>query len=71
MEDPQNIPEPSQQFENIDFNSSPEENNKVDSNNDDQEQVNYISHIVCWFLFFFFVEFADIEQFGQQWFSSL
>lgn len=46
MEDPQNTPEPSQQFENIDFNSSPEENNKVDSNNDEQEQVNYISHIV-------------------------
>lgn len=39
MEDPQNTLEPAQQFENIDFNSSPEDNNKDSSNNDDQEQV--------------------------------
>lgn len=64
MEDPQNAPEPSQQFENIDFNSSPEEHNKADSNNDDPEQVNYISHIVCSLFFFFFV--VDIDQFGQR-----
>lgn len=52
MEDPQSTPEPSQQFENIDFNSSPEENNKTDSNNDEQEQVNYISHFTYCLLFF-------------------
>lgn len=40
MEDQQANIEPSQQFENIDFNSSPDhENNKESSNNDDQEQV--------------------------------
>lgn len=39
MEDQQPTIEPSQQFENIDFNSSPDENNKESSNNDDHEQV--------------------------------
>lgn len=38
MEDQQVTAEPSQQFENIDFNSSPEDN-KESSNNDDHEQV--------------------------------
>lgn len=41
MEDQPSIVEPSQQFENIDFNSSPDENNKESSNNDDLEQVFY------------------------------
>lgn len=40
MEDQQEITtEPSQQFENIDFNSSLDENNKDGSNHDEQEQV--------------------------------
>lgn len=38
MEDQQATAEPSQQFENIDFNSSPEDN-KESSNNEEQEQV--------------------------------
>lgn len=39
MEDQHATIEPSQQFENIDFNSSPDENNKELSNNEDLEQV--------------------------------
>lgn len=42
MEEPQSATEPSQQFENIDFNSSPDDNNKESSNNGDQDQVNSI-----------------------------
>lgn len=54
MEDPQNTPEPFQQFENIDFNSSLEENNKADSINDDQDQVNYNLPYCLMCVFFFF-----------------
>lgn len=43
MEDQQAAIEPSQQFENIDFNSSPDDNNKESSNNEDQEQVKYFN----------------------------
>lgn len=39
MEDLQNTSETSQNFENIDFNSSPEKITKENSNNDDHEQV--------------------------------
>lgn len=42
MEDQQATTEPSQQFENIDFNSSPDENNKESSNNEDNEQVQFL-----------------------------
>lgn len=41
MEDQQAITEPTQQFENIDFNSSPDENNKESSINEDLEQVRF------------------------------
>lgn len=69
MEDPQSTPELSQQFENIDFNSSPQENNKTDSNNDEQEQVNYIPYFPYCFLFFsifFGIGISDVGLFGQQ-----
>lgn len=39
MEDQQAITEPTQHFENIDFNSSPDENNKESSIIEDNEQV--------------------------------
>lgn len=45
MEDQQAATEPSQQFENIDFNSSPDDNNKELSNNEDQEQVKYFNFL--------------------------
>lgn len=41
MEDQQVTAEPTQQFENIDFNSSPEDI-KETSNNEDHEQVQFI-----------------------------
>lgn len=44
MEDQQVTAEPAQLFENIDFNSSPEDN-KESSNNEDQEQVQIILNI--------------------------
>lgn len=47
MEEQQGTPEPLQQFENIDFNSSPEDNNKDNSNNEDQEQVFFSSSFPC------------------------
>lgn len=39
MEDEQLSQEPSQQFENIDFNTTPDGNDRESSNNEDQEEV--------------------------------
>ena len=50
MEDQQAATEPSQQFENIDFNSSPDDNNKDSSNNEDQEQVKYFKFFIAFFI---------------------
>lgn len=49
MEDQQATAEPSQQFENIDFNSSPDDN-KESSHNEEQEQVfifsSFLEHVI-------------------------
>lgn len=40
MEEEQQSQEPIQHFENIDFNTTPDANDRENSNNEDQEEVN-------------------------------
>lgn len=66
MEDEQLSQEPSQQFENIDFNTTPDGNDRESSNNEDQEEVIRTSIAwINWLTLTFIYLFLFVDEFGR------